>query len=148
MSKNITISIPSKLAKRLEEFPEVNWSQVARNCIQNYLIQRQNPDISGLLNDLIEQKGREHVEGRKYAETLIKQMGYKDFDIFMATFREKNRAEQERTYEGPQGPFDHVLSSEEILQNMLKIKELESDASSSFLSGLLERFKEVRKAIR
>ena len=30
---NITISVPEELKKRLEEFPEINWSEVLRALI-------------------------------------------------------------------------------------------------------------------
>ena len=32
---NITLSVPSELKKRMDEFPEINWSEVARQAIVN-----------------------------------------------------------------------------------------------------------------
>ncbi len=31
---SITLSVPEKLKKEMEEFPELNWSEVARQAIQ------------------------------------------------------------------------------------------------------------------
>jgi len=31
---NITLSVPSELKKKMEEFPEINWSEVARGAIR------------------------------------------------------------------------------------------------------------------
>lgn len=31
---NITLSIPEELKKEMEEFPEINWSEVARQAIR------------------------------------------------------------------------------------------------------------------
>jgi hypothetical protein len=32
---NITISVPEELKKKLEEFPEINWSGFLRECIES-----------------------------------------------------------------------------------------------------------------
>lgn len=34
---SMTLSIPSELKKEMDEFPELNWSAVARKAIQNKL---------------------------------------------------------------------------------------------------------------
>lgn len=34
---NITLSIPEDLKKQMENFPEINWSEVARNSIRQKL---------------------------------------------------------------------------------------------------------------
>jgi hypothetical protein len=31
---NLTLSIPKKLKQQMEEFPEINWSEVARDSIK------------------------------------------------------------------------------------------------------------------
>ena len=31
---NLTLSIPSELKEKMEEFPEINWSEVARDSIK------------------------------------------------------------------------------------------------------------------
>lgn len=36
---NITLSIPSELKKEMEQFPEINWSEVARNSIKQKIIE-------------------------------------------------------------------------------------------------------------
>ena len=36
---NITLSIPKDLKKEMEKFPEVNWSQVARDSIKKKIAQ-------------------------------------------------------------------------------------------------------------
>lgn len=35
---NITLSIPDDLKKEMEEFPEINWSEVARTSIKQKLV--------------------------------------------------------------------------------------------------------------
>jgi len=36
---NITLSIPEDLKKEMEKFPEINWSEVARNSIKKKITQ-------------------------------------------------------------------------------------------------------------
>lgn len=36
---NITLSIPEELKKEMEKFPEINWSEVARNSIKQKISQ-------------------------------------------------------------------------------------------------------------
>ena len=36
---NITLSIPQKLKKEMEKFPEINWSEVARDSIKKKIAQ-------------------------------------------------------------------------------------------------------------
>ena len=35
---NITLSIPEDLKKEMEEFPEINWSEVARTSIKQKIV--------------------------------------------------------------------------------------------------------------
>ncbi len=32
---NVTLSVPEELKKKMEEFPEINWSEVARQAIKD-----------------------------------------------------------------------------------------------------------------
>ncbi|MBY9016934.1 MAG: hypothetical protein KGD68_14690 [Candidatus Lokiarchaeota archaeon] len=50
---NITLSIPEELKKEMEKFPEINWSEVARDSIKKKIAQlsflkgfRMDSDIS------------------------------------------------------------------------------------------------------
>jgi len=36
---NITLSIPEELKKEMEKFPEINWSEVARDSIKKKIAQ-------------------------------------------------------------------------------------------------------------
>ena len=41
MPRNITVNVSDELAKRMDKFPEVNWSAVTRECIDQYLLKRE-----------------------------------------------------------------------------------------------------------
>ena len=36
---NITLSVPPELKTQMERFPEINWSEVARNSIRQKIVQ-------------------------------------------------------------------------------------------------------------
>ncbi|TFF90367.1 MAG: hypothetical protein EU548_03380 [Promethearchaeota archaeon] len=36
---NLTLAIPKKLKEKMDEFPEINWSEVARESINKKIIQ-------------------------------------------------------------------------------------------------------------
>ena len=36
---NITLSVPEDLKKKMDEFPEINWSEVARQAIKQKAVQ-------------------------------------------------------------------------------------------------------------
>lgn len=36
---NITLSVPEELKKKMEQFPEINWSEVARQAIKQKALQ-------------------------------------------------------------------------------------------------------------
>ena len=40
--KNVTVGISDELAKKMEEFDEVNWSSICRKCIEKYIENRRS----------------------------------------------------------------------------------------------------------
>jgi hypothetical protein len=44
MSKNITLSLPNDVAAAMKDYPEVNWSAIARAAIINYIYNRKASD--------------------------------------------------------------------------------------------------------
>lgn len=47
MPKSISIYIPDELIEKMDEFPEVNWSEIARQAIENYISRRRRYDEVG-----------------------------------------------------------------------------------------------------
>jgi len=41
MVRNLTIRIDDETSKKMDKFPEVNWSQVARDAIKKYVASRE-----------------------------------------------------------------------------------------------------------
>ena len=45
MSVNFTMRIPRKLYERMKQHPEINWSEVARRAIEEYLEKIEESDL-------------------------------------------------------------------------------------------------------
>jgi len=41
MKEYLTVKVGKELAANMKKFPEVNWSEVVRMCIKEYIKQRQ-----------------------------------------------------------------------------------------------------------
>ena len=42
MVKNVTLSVGDEIAEKMKEYPEVNWSEIARKAIIEYITQRKH----------------------------------------------------------------------------------------------------------
>ncbi|HVP17250.1 MAG TPA: hypothetical protein VMT42_07775 [candidate division Zixibacteria bacterium] len=149
MAKNITLALPDVLANQMEKMPEVNWSAVAKTCIQQYIELRKNPDMSSLLEKLVKQKGEEYVNGRKKADELANELGYKGLNVLLRKYWKKREpVEAEEATGGPAEPWVTLPSQEDTLQEVLSENNLvKTEASDEFLKGLRERLSEIEKAL-
>lgn len=61
VTKNLTISLPDELAKEMDKLPEVNWSELCRQCIHEYIQRRKGIPLEvpkGLtFNDFLDEAG-------------------------------------------------------------------------------------------
>jgi len=83
MPKNITIYLPDKTAKEMKKYQEVNWSEICRSAILDYLKTREsiNPRAEVKFSNL---KKKERAEGFKFgarlAEELTDLLGYAEIN--------------------------------------------------------------------
>lgn len=147
MTKNITLSMPDEMAKEMEKMPEVNWSAVARKCIERYMERRQNPDISSLLEELQRQQGEDYVKGRRKAEQIANALGYRGVNMLLRKYHKQVREVDARSFLGPVEPGECIPSRNEIIEKLLAEKGIIKDASDEFLRGVRERLQEIEKAL-
>jgi len=147
MTKNITLSIPDRIGKEMEKMPEINWSAVARKCIEQYIERRKNPDVSSLLEKLQRQQGEEYVKGRRKAEEIADRLGYSELNLLMRKYQEEVDDTNVRAMQGPEEPWDHLPSRNDIMQNLLVGKGIIKEASDEFLRGIRERLREIEDSM-
>lgn len=52
VTKNVTVSVTDELAKKMERMPEVNWSEVCRRAISEYIEARESKERGEVIEDL------------------------------------------------------------------------------------------------
>jgi len=52
MGKNVTIYLPDDVAEKIESFPEVNWSEVCRRAVLEYIQIRSQVDLGPIIERL------------------------------------------------------------------------------------------------
>jgi hypothetical protein len=148
MPKNITLSITDAVASLMEAMPDVNWSAVAKACIKQYIEVRRNPDMSSLLEKLQKEKGEEYVNGRKKADEIAHDFGYKGLSILMRKYYDKRQEVDEKAMTGQEAPWESLPSREETIQSLLMENGyIKNELSEEFLKGLMERLLEIEKAL-
>jgi len=149
MAKNITLSIPDELAEKISQFPEVNWSSVARGCIENYVETRSKPDLTELLEQLKDEKGQEYARGRDSGRTIAKRLGYKDLSVLVREYYKEREDWDELYYRsaGPQ-PGEKYENENDSIQKIFaeKIPEIR-ESSEAFLNGFREVILEIYRLI-
>jgi hypothetical protein len=89
MPKNITIYLPDKTAKEMKKYHEVNWSEICRNAILDYLKTRESvsPKAAAKFSDLKKKERAEGFEfGARLAEELTNLLGYVKINQLLATW--------------------------------------------------------------
>ena len=73
MSVNFTVRIPKKLAERMREHSEINWSEVVRRSIEEYL------------------RMLEGIKYREHSEELVERLGVSKDDLRPMSLDEEMR---------------------------------------------------------
>ena len=133
MTKNITLSMPDEMAKEMEKMSEVNWSAVARKCIERYIERRRNPDISSLLEELQRQQGEDYVNGRRKAEEIANILGYSGLNMLLRKYHKEVREVDDRRYLDIVEPREYLPSRNEMIKKLLTEKGFIKEASDEFL---------------
>ena len=97
-SKNLTVYIPAKLARKMEKLPEVNYSRIAQDAIKQYIESRLQTSIpSEVLVRLRREKGVGFANGRRYAiEKIIPKTNYAKFEQFFYNVKDIAHGEMDR----------------------------------------------------
>ena len=68
MPKNVTIYLSDEIAGKMEKYKEVNWSEICRKAVFDYIDTRSNIDIGPLLEKL-KQNATKPTNKAKYSST-------------------------------------------------------------------------------
>jgi len=82
MGKNLTIYLPNDVAKKMENFPEVNWSEICRKAVADYVETRSEVDLAPILEKLKNERSEDFKQGQLIMYTqIMPKMALKDFEF-------------------------------------------------------------------
>jgi len=64
MGKNVTIYLPDEVAQKMDKLPEVNWSEICRKAITDYIESRTQTDLTSVINRLKNESKSDYTKGQ------------------------------------------------------------------------------------
>jgi len=80
--KNVTIYLSDEIAGKMEKYPEVNWSEICRKAVTDYIDTRSQIDIASLLEKLKAESNEAYKQGQILFYQIAPKMSLKEFDIW------------------------------------------------------------------
>ena len=156
MPKNVTISLPDELGEAMSKLPEVNWSAVARDAIENYVKMRERPDLAEVVGKLVKDRGAEFAEGVQRAKSLAKSKGNAWLDAVVREHARIRAEEAEKAFrEEPEryGSVDDVTFGEEyegqlMLKAWRKHDPSARDQGDAFMMGFEKTVLQIHGMVR
>jgi hypothetical protein len=136
MVKSITVGITDELSAEMDHYNEVNWSAVARDCIQFYINRRKSSSIEAALLKVKTKQEEEFQKGFEYFLKNIDKYSLHDIEVMEKTQMEENTVREQGRF------FASLIFHEESDQNFV------DDLSSSFLRGFHASVKEIAEKSR
>ena len=64
MGKNVTIYLPDEVAQKMDKLPEVNWSEICRKAITEYVETRTQTDLTSVITRLKNESKTDYTKGK------------------------------------------------------------------------------------
>ena len=64
MGKNVTIYLPDEVAQKMDQLPEVNWSEICRKAIIDYIETRTKTDLTSVISRLKNERKTDYTRGQ------------------------------------------------------------------------------------
>ena len=64
MGKNVTVYLPDEVAQKMDTLPEVNWSEICRNAITDYIQTRTQTDLTSIITRLRSEGKTDYTKGK------------------------------------------------------------------------------------
>ena len=151
MPKNVTIYIPEEIAEKMEKYPEVNWSEVCRRAVTDYMTTRSLDDLGQIAEKLKAEGKEEHNKGQLFFLEVAKQMTLSDYERWYPKIN-KEIIVKRITPEGDMfsviepyrdaAEFQAIREMRDKLTGFCKSKEIEAPKymSDAFCKGAIHSF--------
>lgn len=139
MAKNITISVPDELAKQMEKFRDVNWSEVCRSAIGRYVETRSHPNIEAIISKLRKEFDEDFALGYKSALEFANKTSYRVLDDVYKDIDEDLTIENWRNY------WENINLDWSLGEDAFEL--VEESTSTAFIKGFFKGLIEIHNKI-
>jgi hypothetical protein len=152
MPKNVTIYIPDEIAEKMENFPEVNWSEICRKAVIDYIDTRSQIDIGPILAKLKTESNEDYKQGQIFFYKITPQMTLSHFEswypdinkkILESKMRAPSHFDREPYWEAAE--IQAYREMRDKIKTFCEFKNLESPKimSDAFCKGAIDAFMKI-----
>jgi len=95
MPKNVTIYLSDEIAGKMEKYQEVNWSEICRKAVLDYVDTRSHMDIGPILERLKAERNEAYKQGQIFFYQIAPKMTLIDFEKWYPEISTKILEERE-----------------------------------------------------
>jgi hypothetical protein len=155
MAKNVTIYLPDDVAERMAKFAEVNWSEICRKAVIDYLDTRSHVDLASILEKLKNERNEDYKQGKILLYSKIaSKLTWEIFQIWYPRFSKKILTSMNELGEEGLTPERAELAAVNEMRYWLRKFSKENnidfpdDVSDAFCEGAIEAFLDIYKKAR
>jgi len=157
MGKNVTVYLPDEIAEKMEKFPEVNWSEICRKAITDYVETRSQVDLGPIIERLKKERNENYRKGQLFMYSkVIPKLSWEYVEYFRKYVDVKLLQEERGPFgEEPLGPTAAEQAAIKNMsfhlarwakQNNVKLPEdLPLLSADSFYQGAIDALLDVYK---
>jgi len=156
MGKNVTIYLPDDVAEKMEKFPEVNWSEICRKAITDYIETRSQVDLGPIIERLKKERNLDYQKGQIFMyNEVIPKLSWGDVEVL------RQRVDQKLLQQKPpllgEEPIGQLAAEQSAIRNMhhyltwfaeenqIKLPECTSLSFDSFYEGAVDALMDIYK---
>jgi hypothetical protein len=157
LGKNLTIYLPDDVAEKMEKFPEVNWSEICRKAVTEYVKTRSQIDLAPILERLKKERSEDFRQGQLVMYTqIIPKMKWKDIESLYPTLDKDLVKERSATWPGEEplsdkgAEFAAIQTMRKWLQYYRKERgaNVPKNFSDAYAEGAIEAFMDVYRKVK
>ena len=157
MPKNVTIYLSDEIAGKMEKYPEVNWSEICRKAVLDYVETRSHVDIAPILEKLKEERNEAYKQGQILFYQIAPKMTLRDFEIWYPQVSTTILEEREGGLFGDSASMSPEAAAHQATKAMQHVMggfceennvPLPADVSDAFWEGAITAFMNVYSKVK
>lgn len=102
----------------MEKYPEVNWSEICRKAVTDYVDTRSHMDIGPILEKLKTERNEAYKQGQIFFYQIAPKMSLKDFDNWYPSISTKILEGREPGLFGDSPPLSPEVAQHQAIRHM------------------------------